>query len=396
MVELIKSLAEQYEDKLVAFRRHLHQNPELSFQEYSTSKFIQETLTELGVPFQVMATTGVVGQIEGSLQPASNRVIALRADIDALPIQEVPGRPYGSSNKGVMHACGHDMHTASLLGAAYILTQLKQKFSGTIQLVFQPAEEKIPGGAQLLIKEGVLQDPPVETMVGQHVQPSLEVGKIGFRSGKYMASVDELFLRVKGKGGHGALPHLVVDPIVVASQVVLACQQVVSRMNDPRIPSVLSWGYIKGKGAHNVIPDVVELSGTFRTFDEQWRAQAHQKIKSLVTGICESLGATCDFEIKQGYPFLFNDPELTGKLQNYAKAYFGAENVVDLDIWTASEDFAYYSHEVPSCFYRIGTGNKNKGINSPVHTSNFDIDESSLKLGAGAISYFALMQLLER
>lgn len=396
MVELIKSLAAQYEDKLVAFRRHLHQNPELSFQEYSTSKFIQKALTELGVPFQVMATTGVVGQIEGSMQPASNRVIALRADIDALPIQEVPGRPYGSSNKSVMHACGHDMHTASLLGAAYILTQLKQKFSGTIQLVFQPAEEKIPGGAQLLIKERVLQDPPVETMVGQHVQPSLEVGKIGFRSGKYMASVDELFLRVKGKGGHGALPHLVVDPIVVASQVVLACQQVVSRMNDPRIPSVLSWGYIKGEGAHNVIPDVVELSGTFRTFDEQWRAQAHQKIKSLVTGICESLGATCDFEIKQGYPFLFNDPELTGKLQNYAKAYFGAENVVDLDIWTASEDFAYYSHEVPSCFYRIGTGNKNKGINSPVHTSNFDIDESSLKLGAGAISYFALMQLLER
>src|SRR5690606_26326594 len=184
--------------------------------------------------------------------------------------------------------------------------------------------------------------------------------------------------------------------IVVASQVVLACQQVVSRMNDPRIPSVLSWGYIKGEGAHNVIPDVVELSGTFRTFDEQWRAQAHQKIKNLITGICESLGATCDFEIKQGYPFLFNDPELTGKLQNYVKAYFGAENVVDLDIWTASEDFAYYSHEVPSCFYRIGTGNKNKGINSPVHTSNFDIDESSLKLGAGAISYFALMQLLER
>jgi len=396
MVELIKSLAEKFEDKLVAFRRHLHQNPELSFQEYNTSKFIQKALTELGVPFQVIGSTGVVGQIEGSLQPTSDRVIALRADIDALPIQEIPGRAYGSSNQGVMHACGHDMHTASLLGAAYILTQLKQSFSGTIKLVFQPAEEKIPGGAQLLIKEGVLKDPPVETMVGQHVQPSLEVGKIGFRSGKYMASVDELFLRVRGKGGHGALPHLVVDPIVVASQVVLACQQVVSRMNDPRIPSVLSWGYIKGEGAHNVIPDAVELSGTFRTFDEEWRIQAHQKIKSLVTGICESLGATCDFEIKQGYPFLFNDIELTGKLQNYAKAYFGAENVVDLDIWTASEDFAYYSHEVPSCFYRIGTGNKDKGINSPVHTSNFDIDESSLKLGAGAISYFALMQLLER
>lgn len=390
---LVKDYAKEYYDYTVRTRRYLHTHPELSFEEYNTAAFVERELSKLNIPTYRMANTGVVGMITGDL--SGNRVIALRADMDALPIQEVEGREYGSQTPGVMHACGHDAHTASLLGVAHILTKLKKKFSGTVKFVFQPAEERIPGGASLMIEDGVLENPKPEGITGQHVMPLLEAGQVGFRSGKYMASSDELYMTVRGKGGHGAQPHQNIDPIVVTAQIITAMQQVVSRMADPRIPTVLSWGKIIGEGATNVIPNKVYLEGTFRTFDEKWRGEAHSRIEDIAKGIAESMGAICELEIRKGYPVLNNDAELTEHNIQYAKEYLGAENVVDLDLWTAAEDFAYYSQVTKACFYRLGTGNKEKGITAAVHTPSFDIDEQSLLIGIGLMSYLALRQLQE-
>ncbi|WP_373604698.1 M20 family metallopeptidase [Sphingobacterium sp. 1.A.5] len=387
----IQELANSYFQDTVDNRRFLHQNPELSFEEYNTSAFVKQKLTDLNIPFESMANTGVVGIIKGDLP--SDKVLALRADMDALPITEVEGRSYGSKNIGVMHACGHDVHTSSLLGVAKILNNLKSEFGGTIKLIFQPGEERLPGGASLMIKEGVLQNPEPQGIVGQHVMPFIESGKVGFRSGKYMASCDELFMTVKGKGGHGAMPHQNIDPIAITAQIITALQQVVSRNADPRTPSVLSWGKIIGNGATNVIPDEVNLEGTFRTFDEKWRADAHERMVKMAVGIAESMGATCDFEVRKGYPFLVNEPGITAAAQSYAIEYLGADNVVELDLWPAAEDFAYYSQETNACFYRLGTGNQEKGINSAVHTPTFDIDEKALETSIGLMSYIAVQYL---
>ncbi|MFD1164138.1 M20 family metallopeptidase [Sphingobacterium daejeonense] len=387
----IQELANSYFQDTVDNRRFLHQNPELSFEEYNTSAYVKQKLTDLNIPFESMANTGVVGIIKGDLP--SDKVLALRADMDALPITEVEGRSYGSKNIGVMHACGHDVHTSSLLGVAKILNDLKSDFGGTIKLIFQPGEERLPGGASLMIKEGVLQNPEPQGIVGQHVMPFIESGKVGFRSGKYMASCDELFMTVKGKGGHGAMPHQNIDPIAITAQIITALQQVVSRNADPRTPSVLSWGKIIGNGATNVIPDEVNLEGTFRTFDEKWRADAHERMVKMAVGIAESMGATCDFEVRKGYPFLVNEPGITAAAKSYAIEYLGAENVVELDLWPAAEDFAYYSQETNACFYRLGTGNQEKGINSAVHTPTFDIDEKALETSIGLMSYIAVQYL---
>lgn len=389
----IKQLAKEFYGETVQHRRHLHQFPELSFEEYETAKFVKNNLDDLSIPYQEMANTGVVGIIKGELP--SERVIALRADMDALPIQEVDGRSYGSKKEGIMHACGHDVHTSSLLGVAKILNSLRSSFGGTVKLIFQPGEEKIPGGASLLIKEGVLKNPEPKAIIGQHVMPSIEVGKVGFRSGLYMASSDELYLTIKGKGGHGAQPHQNIDPIAIAAQIITAMQQIVSRFADPRIPTVLSWGKIIGNGATNVIPDEVKLEGTFRTFDETWRADAHVRMVDVAEGIAKSMGATCTFEIRKGYPLLTNEPKLTERSRRYAEEFLGVENVVELDLWTAAEDFAFYSQEIDACFYRLGTGNKAKGIQAAVHTPAFDIDESSLELSIGLMTYIALRQLTE-
>lgn len=391
MIEQIKSLASSFAEETVGIRRHLHQNPELSFQEYNTSAFVKERLDELLIPYTAMADTGVVALIQGDLP--SDKVIALRADMDALPIMEVEGRSYGSQNPGVMHACGHDVHTSSLLGVAKILQHLKSQFGGTVKLIFQPGEERLPGGASLMIKEGVLLNPAPDAIIGQHVMPLIESGKVGFRAGKYMASCDELFLTVRGKGGHGAQPHQNIDPIAITAQVITAMQQIVSRYADPRIPSVLSWGKIIGNGATNVIPDEVKLDGTFRTFDEAWRAEAHEKMTKMVVGIVEGMGATCDFKIDKGYPFLVNEPQTTNAARTHAEAYLGKENVLELDLWPAAEDFAYYSQETNACFYRLGTGNKARGITSAVHTPTFDIDETALETSIGLMSYIALKSL---
>lgn len=389
--DTIQTLAQSIFPEVVANRRHIHSNPELSFLEYNTSAFIKQQLDGLGISWQEMANTGIVALIKGAIP--SDRVIALRADIDALPITEVEGRSYGSKNEGVMHACGHDVHSSSLLGTAKILQLLKDQFAGTIKLIFQPGEEKLPGGASIMIKEGVLENPAPQAIVGQHVMPLIEAGKVGFRSGKYMASTDELYVTVKGKGGHGAQPQQNIDPIVITAHIITALQQVVSRIADPKIPTVLSFGKIIANGATNVIPNEVKLEGTFRTFDENWRAEAHQKMKKMAEGIAESMGGSCDFEVANGYPFLVNNEALTGEVKSYAEDYLGKENVVDLDMWMAGEDFAFYSQLTDACFYRLGTRNEKQGITASVHTPNFDIDEKALSLSTGLMAYIAIKQL---
>lgn len=387
----IQALSNDIFEQVVGYRQHLHSNPELSFKEFETSAFIKKHLTDWGIPFSDMANTGVVGIIKGDLP--SDNIIALRADMDALPILEANEKPYASKNAGVMHACGHDVHSSSLLGSAYILNSLKAEFGGTIKLIFQPAEEVLPGGASIMIKEGVLENPKPQSIVGQHVMPLIETGKVGFRSGIYMASTDELYVTVHGKGGHGAQPHQNIDPVLITSHIIIALQQIVSRNADPRLPSVLSFGKVQANGATNIIPNEVKIEGTFRTLNEEWRKEAKRLMKKMAEGIAESMGGSCDFRIMDGYPYLINEEKLTANARAFAEEYLGKENVLDLDIWMAAEDFAYYSQVTDACFYRLGTGNKEKGTQYSVHTPNFDIDEDALKASTGLMAYIALKQL---
>ena len=389
--EALRRDAEALEQTLVSDRRHLHQNPELSFEEVQTSAFVQERLRDLNIPFTAgIGGYGVVANLQGH-RPGP--VVALRADMDALPIQEANDVPYASKVPGVMHACGHDVHTASLLGVAALLRSRTQEFSGTVRFLFQPAEEKLPGGASLMIRDGALANPTPQTIYGQHVMPLLPAGTVGFRSGRYMASADEIRLTIRGKGGHAAMPHLNTDSVLIASHIVVALQQVVSRRANPTLPSVLSFGHIIGEGAYNVLPNDVRLRGTFRTMDETWRAQAHALIREIASGTASAMGAICDVEIDRGYPMLFNHPEPTALARSTAEAYLGPQQVVDLDLWMAAEDFAFYAQEIPASFYRLGTRNEAKGWVSSVHTSTFDVDESALPLGAGLMAAIALEQL---
>ena len=377
---------------LVDIRRHIHQNPELSFQEHETAALVEKELHALGLKTQRLANTGVVAIIEG--KNPSKKVVGLRADMDALPIVEVnDGRIYRSKKEGVMHACGHDVHTTSLLGAARILTELKDEFEGSIKLVFQPGEERLPGGASLMIAEGVLQNPKVDVMIGQHVMPGIETGKTGFRPGLYMASTDEIYVKVTGKGGHGAMPHFNIDPVLISAHLIVALQQIVSRAANPAIPSVLSFGKVIAQGATNVIPNEVIIEGTFRTLDENWRAEAHQKMLTLAKGLVEGMGGTVDFDIKRGYPFLKNNEDLTERLQSEAKSFLGEQNVEPLGIWMAAEDFSYFTQEVPSCFYRLGTRNEEKKTTFSVHHPSFDVDEDALEQGCGLLAFLAISEL---
>jgi amidohydrolase len=389
--EQIQELAANIFDDVVANRRHLHSHPELSFHEVETSAFIAKKLDELGLTYQRMADNGLVALIKG--EKPSDKVVALRADMDALPILEANDVPYKSQNTGVMHACGHDAHTSSLLGAATILNKLKSEFGGTVKLIFQPAEEKLPGGASLMIAEGVLENPKPQAVIGQHVMPLIDAGKVGFRAGKYMASADEIFVTVKGKGGHAAQPQQNIDPVMITAHILTALQQVVSRFADPKNPSVLSFGKVIANGATNVIPNEVYLEGTFRTMNEEWRAEAHTKMKKMAEGIAESMGGSCEFNIMRGYPFLINEEKLTANTRAHAEDYLGKENVLDLDIWMAAEDFAYYSQVADSCFYRLGTRNESRGITSSVHTPTFDVEEDAFKISTGLMAYLALKQL---
>tara|TARA_Y100001980_G_C14556930_1_gene354938 strand:- start:153425 stop:154621 length:1197 start_codon:yes stop_codon:yes gene_type:complete len=392
LITRIKSLADQNYDKVLDIRRHLHANPELSFEEYKTADFIEKTLKSLGFDqVERKADTGITFILKGNGE--SEKVIALRADIDALPILEANDVPYKSTNKGVMHACGHDVHASSLLGAIMILKELQSEFKGNIKVIFQPGEEKLPGGASLLIKEGILENPKPAKILGQHVMPLIESGKVGFKKGMYMASADEIYVTVKGKGGHAAMPENLIDPVVITSHIIVALQQIVSRKASPKIPSVLSFGKVEALGATNVIPNEVKLEGTFRTYDEEWRAEAHKLMTDMAEGIAKAMGGSCEYNVMKGYPHLKNDPEYTQFNIDAARQYMGEDNVVDLDLWLAGEDFAFYSHHVDACFYRLGTRNEAKGITSGVHTPTFDIDEPSLKIGMGLMAWLAIAEL---
>lgn len=373
-------------------RRHLHANPELSYHEYNTVGYVAGMLRAFGIePTEGIATTGLIAEIKG--RNPGKKTVALRADMDALPIAETNEVPYRSKNPGVMHACGHDVHTSSLLGTARILNAIKDEFEGTVRLLFQPGEEKNPGGASYMIRDGALENPRPAAIIGQHVFPLLEVGKIGFREGMYMASADEIYLKVIGKGGHGAWPDLAIDPVVIASHIIIGLQQIISRNASPRQPTVLTFGKISGDGATNIIPDEVNIAGTFRAMNETWRNEALEKIRKMAEGIAVSMGGRCEVNISRGYPYLENDPALTQRLRKAAEAYVGPANVVDLDITLGAEDFAYYSQVIPASFYRLGTRNEAKGITSYVHTPAFDIDEDALTIGPGLMAWMAVNEL---
>jgi amidohydrolase len=386
----IQQAAAKHFDTIKSIRRHIHQHPELSFQETNTSDFIKGQLRKYGISFtENWVKTGILAEIKGK----SEQIVALRADMDALPIQEKNNCAYASVNEGVMHACGHDVHTASVLGAAIILQELKENLPVTVQFVFQPGEEKLPGGAKLMLEAGVFKMLP-KAILAQHVYPSLPAGKVGFKAGQYMASTDEIYITVSGRGGHAAMPHQVIDPVIMSAQILIALQQICSRLASPLMPTVLSFGKVVANGATNVIPDKVYLEGTFRTFNETWRNEGHQYIIKIATEVAEAFGGKCDVEIKKGYPALFNNEELTNNCQNEAAFYLGKENVVVLDQRMTAEDFAWFAQEIPACFYRLGTAGENGTFSSGVHTSTFDIDEKALETGMGLMAWLAVSKYL--
>ncbi len=392
LLDQIKALSEASSIETIELRRYLHANPELSYQEYNTARYVSEQLKLAGIGMvEGIATTGLIAEIKG--RNPEKKTIALRADMDALPILETNDVPYKSKTPGIMHACGHDVHTSSLLATAKILNQVKDQFEGTVRFLFQPGEEKNPGGASYMIRDGALENPRPSAIVGQHVFPLLEVGKIGFREGMYMASADEIYLKVIGKGGHGAAPDLCIDPIVIASHIIVALQQIISRNANPRQPTVLTFGNIIGHGATNIIPNEVNIAGTFRAMNEEWRESALVRIRKMAESIAEGMGGRCEVEISKGYPYLENNPELTRRIRAAAEEYVGKENVVDLEISLGAEDFSYYSQVVPASFYRLGTRNEAKGITSYVHTPTFNIDEDALKIGPGLMAWMAVNEL---
>jgi amidohydrolase len=385
LLEEIKKLAKEYAPQFVALRQHIHAHPELSYKEFGTSQLVQQKLTEFGIPFDIRSTTGVIGLIEG--KNPSKRIVALRADLDALPIKEENNIPYKSQNEGVMHACGHDVHTSVLLGASKILNELKNDFEGTIKLIFQPGEERNPGGASLLIKEGVLENPKPGAIMALHVHPGLQTGKLSFRAGVVMASADEIFITIKSKGGHAAAPHTTADTILIASHLVVALQQIISRNRNPFSPSVLTISSFQGGHTTNVIPSEVKLMGTFRAMDEDWRAKAHELIRKEATGIVEGMGAALELKIDVGYPVVKNDEILNKQAVKQAEIFMGKENIELTEMRMGAEDFGYYTQRIPGCFLRLGVMNKEKGITSGVHTPTFNIDESAIEVGMGIMAW---------
>ncbi len=387
--KMIHDLASRNFEEIKSIRRHLHQHPELSKEERRTADYICHRLDQYNIPYQRgVAGNGVVGLIEG--KNPGKRCIALRADMDALPMKEENKADYVSQEPGKMHACGHDVHMACLLGAARILSELKEQFEGTVKLLFQPSEETFPGGAIGMIDEGVLDNPDVQMVIGQHVLPTLDTGKAGFNPGPDMASTDEIFLTIKGKGGHAAIPNIVIDPVVIAAHIILALQQIVSRQAEPTLPTVISFGRIVGEGRTNIIPNEVKIDGTVRTYDETWRKEIHRKIETIASSIAVSMGGSCEVKISSGYPYLHNEEQLTARLQHLAGEYLGEGNVVKLERRMTAEDFAYFAQRLPSCLYRLGIRNEARGIDSGLHSSTFDIDETALETGAGLLVWFAL------
>ena len=389
----IKNLAEELFDKTRERRRHLHRNPELSYKEEQTATYIASVLKDIGIPHQSgIGGHGVTAIIQGEL--GLGRTLALRADMDALPIHEQNEHNYRSQNSGVMHACGHDVHTAVLLGVAEMLWRLRKNFSGTIKLIFQPAEEKMPGGASLMIADGVLKNPQPQAILGEHVHPELDAGMVGFKPGMFMASADELYLSIRGRGGHAAMPHTLVDTVYLAAQIINGMQQIVSRRANPIVPTVLSFGKIHSEGgATNVIPEQVYIEGTLRTMDENWREEVHELLHQISSDLARAFGGSCELKIVKGYPPLVNDEELTRFFMQSARDFLGEDKVVELPMRMGAEDFAYYARELPACFYRLGTGGPNKDFRSPLHTPTFDINERSLLTGLGLMCWLSIQYL---
>ncbi len=396
MTSEIKLLAQKYYAETVALRRHLHQNPELSYHEFKTQNFISNTLTRYGIPHSNIANTGILALIE-SAQNSHKNITALRSDHDALPIVEANNFSFKSQNEGVMHACGHDAHTAMNLTAARILWELRDKFEGTVKILFQPAEEFVKpdgtSGADMMINDGALQSPKPQSIIAQHVNPNLDFGKIALKTGPIMASVDTIKIRVNGQGGHGAQPHLCIDPVVVACQIVLALQHIVSRQANPMDATVLSIGRISGGVAFNVIPQDVELLGTLRAYNEMWRYEAHGHIHRIATSVAQAFGATADCVIERGIPFLPNDEAVTERVKKAAIAYLGSENVLPIEAAMTGEDFAVYAQQMPACFYWLGVRNEAEGITSGLHADTMTIDERAMEIGSGLMAFLAVSEL---
>jgi amidohydrolase len=401
VIDRIRSEVAALQHRLVEWRRHLHRHPELSFQEHATAAFVDDVLRAEGIHTRTgvgrltaeASGTGVIAVVKGEASP-SDRCFAIRADLDALPIQEVGKPAYCSTVPGVMHACGHDAHTAMVLGAGIALHRLRKEWSGTVMLVFQPGEEKEPGGASLLVKEGVLSDPKPAGILGQHVTPELSSGLLGFRSGPFMAAADELYLTVTGRGGHAAVRHRLVDPILVAARLLPVLYDEAHAAVPPGEPMVISFGKFTGNGATNIVPQTVTLDGTLRTFDEGLRARLHVLLPQVCTRVAAEFGATAELRIVKGSPVVKNDPALTTRMREAAVALVGADRVVDMDIRMGAEDFAYYTHVMPGCFFRLGTGNAGKeGTQSGLHTAAFDIDEEAMLTGAAMMAWGALSEM---
>jgi amidohydrolase len=389
-IEQIRDAASRLLPETIQIRRHLHAHPELSFEEKETADFLAEQLSAAGIPFtRNWAGHGIVAEIRGE----GSHWIALRGDMDALPIQELTDVPYKSVRAGVMHACGHDVHSSCLLGAARILHSIShiRPLPVNIRCIFQPGEEKLPGGASLMIQEGVLSNPKPEAILAQHVYPSMEAGKVGIRPGLYMASTDELYITIRGKGGHAAMPHECNDVVLAGSQVVIALQQIAARHAPAAIPTVLSIGKCQTDGgATNVLPASMRLEGTFRTMDEAWRRQAYALIQEIVTDTCRAYGCTAEVNVERGYPCLVNEEKLTQAVKVNMVEYLGEQNVVDLPLRMTGEDFSFYGHHIPACFYRLGTRNEARNIISAVHTPTFDVEEAALETGMGLMAWLAI------
>ncbi|HMC98347.1 MAG TPA: M20 family metallopeptidase [Flavobacteriales bacterium] len=401
MIQRLRQEVATLQERMVQWRRHLHAHPELSFHEHNTAAYVAEVLKKEGIEVRENVGrltadakgTGVIALLRGA-GSASDRCFALRADLDALPITEVGKDGYCSTNPGVMHACGHDAHTAMVLGAGLALHRLRDQWAGTVMLVFQPGEEKEPGGASLLVKEGVLSNPKPAGILGQHVTPELAVGKVGFRSGAFMAAADELYITVKGRGGHAASRDRLVDPILITARLLPALYEAAARHVPAGEPMVLSFGKVIANGATNIVPDTVAIDGTLRTFNESLRTELHELLPRVSGELARSMGGDVDFKLVKGSPVVKNDPELTARLRATAVDLLGAENVVEMDIRMGAEDFAYYTHVMPGCFYRLGTGNPAKtGTTSGLHRPEFDIDEDALVIGAGVMAWSAIREL---
>ncbi|HKK61695.1 MAG TPA: M20 family metallopeptidase [Bacteroidales bacterium] len=392
--QAIKETTESIIEQIIDTRRYFHKYPELSFQEYNTSEYIRQLLDEWEVHYKYpFAGTGILAEISGKLE--GNKVIALRSDMDALPISENSGLDFSSENEGVMHACGHDIHMASLLGVISVLNELRNHFGGKILFIFQPGEEKLPGGAKLMLEEGLFQDNQPDLIIAQHVLPEMETGTVGFRAGAYMASSDEIFITVKGHGGHGALPEKIDDPVLMTAQILTTLQQEINRRSPKGTPTVLSFGKVIADGAVNVIPDEVRLEGTFRTMNEKWRKEAHQLIKRIGSGIAEGMGGNIELEIKHGYPALQNNVPATHRAKKYATALLGEDHVTDMDIRMTAEDFAWFSNAYPAFLYRLGVKSLTKRDVTPLHTSHFVADEKALLTGITTMSWIAVKFLAE-